>query len=204
MKTLNLFIIIIMTSHFAFGQMDKVYAEIDGMGCAFCANGIERAFKDVKTKKSFKIDLEAGTMSFDIPATEGFEVDNLIDRIDRAGYSVRKISIQRAQGGEVSWSKPKSSKDGAETYTEEIITVFGNCGMCKTRIENAVNELDGVFFSFWNEETQKLHVRYNSSTLSIDDIELELASIGHDTERFKAADEVYNNLHGCCKYDRKQ
>ena len=93
MKTLNLFIIIIVTSHFAFGQMDKVYAEIDGMGCAFCANGIERAFKDVKTKKSFKIDLEAGTMSFDIPASEGFEVDNLINRIDRAGYKIGRAHV---------------------------------------------------------------------------------------------------------------
>jgi mercuric ion binding protein len=204
MKTLNFLIFILFSSQFAFAQMDKVYAEIDGMGCAFCANGIERAFKDVKTKKNFKIDLEGGSMSFDIPSSAGMSIQDITNRIDRAGYTVRKISIQQANGGELSWGKPKGSKEDSNAYTEEIVTVLGNCGMCKTRIENAVNELDGVFFSFWDDKTQKLHVRFDASKLSLEDIELELASIGHDTKRFKAADEVYDNLHSCCKYDRKQ
>jgi len=30
-----------------------------------------------------------------------------------------------------------------------------------------------------------------------------LAKVGHDTDEVKATDEVYENLHHCCKYERK-
>jgi hypothetical protein len=29
-----------------------------------------------------------------------------------------------------------------------------------------------------------------------------IAAVGHDTQKVKATDEAYNNLHDCCKYDR--
>jgi copper chaperone CopZ len=201
-------LIIIFSSLFislsSFGQMDQVYAKIDGMGCSFCANGIERAFKDMKDKRQFKIDLEKGTMNFEYASSNAVSIQDISGRIDKAGYTPVEVKITKADGSEVIWTSEKKGNADEMAYSESIITVLGNCGMCKTRIENAVNELEGIFFSYWNAETQKLHVRYDSAKISIDDIELELASIGHDTERFKAADEVYNNLHGCCKYDRNK
>ena len=33
-------------------------------------------------------------------------------------------------------------------------------------------------------------------------LEKAIAKAGHDAGKIKAEDEVYNNLHGCCKYDR--
>ncbi len=184
-------------------QTDHIYAKINGMGCAYCANGIERAFKDLKQKKSFKIDLQEGTMDFDYPASEAIGHEAILQRVDKAGYTVTEINIKRSDGTIFEWkTESKPSKDKEKQNTEAIFTVLGNCGMCKTRIENAVNELDGIFFAFWDSKTQKLHVRFDANKISQEDIELEVASIGHDTEKFKASDEVYENLHGCCKYDR--
>jgi hypothetical protein len=31
-----------------------------------------------------------------------------------------------------------------------------------------------------------------------------IAKVGHDAEEEKASDEVYDNLHHCCKYERKK
>ena len=33
-----------------------------------------------------------------------------------------------------------------------------------------------------------------------DDIKKKIADVGHDNSLYKATDEVYDNLHGCCKY----
>jgi mercuric ion binding protein len=31
-----------------------------------------------------------------------------------------------------------------------------------------------------------------------------VANVGHDTDEIKSSNEVYENLHSCCKYERKQ
>ena len=38
----------------------------------------------------------------------------------------------------------------------------------------------------------------------MEDIEKKVAEAGHDTEHVRADDKVYENLHGCCKYDRPE
>jgi len=45
-------------------------------------------------------------------------------------------------------------------------------------------------------------VKYKSDLTDIDEIQKKIASVGYDTEKYKADDEVYENLHYCCKYDR--
>ncbi|MBS1645127.1 MAG: TonB-dependent receptor [Bacteroidetes bacterium] len=85
----------------------------------------------------------------------------------------------------------------------ESIKVFGACGDCKERIENAVHEL-GIKKANWDEQTQLLTVSYDSLRFSRKQIEQKVASVGHDTYDFQATDEVYENLPGCCHYDRYQ
>ena len=48
-----------------------------------------------------------------------------------------------------------------------------------------------------------LHLIINEEKCSLLDIKKAVAKIGHDTDEAKATDEVYENLHSCCKYDRK-
>ncbi len=88
----------------------------------------------------------------------------------------------------------------AKKVITEVIKVDGVCGMCKDRIEEAVNELSGIKSAGWDVYTKELIVRYNKTKTTNDAIQRKVASIGHDTEKYKASKEVYDQLHGCCKY----
>lgn len=77
--------------------------------------------------------------------------------------------------------------------------VFGNCSSCQERIEQSL-KIKEVSSASWNKKTKMLTVKYNSSAITLDSLQKRVASVGHDTEKFKAADEVYNELPGCCLY----
>lgn len=83
----------------------------------------------------------------------------------------------------------------------ETAKVYGNCGMCKNRIEKAAKEA-GAKTAEWNKETKVLTVEFKSGKASMEDILKKIAAVGHDSESFKTTEEVYNKLPGCCKYDR--
>ena len=85
----------------------------------------------------------------------------------------------------------------------ETIKVWGNCESCKTRIEKAA-KIQGVSKATWDKNTKMLTLSYDPSVVKSDDIQKKIASVGHDTEKFKADDKAYNNLPGCCQYERKK
>ncbi len=80
--------------------------------------------------------------------------------------------------------------------------VKGNCGMCKTKIEKAANSVEGVSVANWDVNTKVIIVSFDESKTNLDAIHNAIAKVGYDTDKIKANDEVYSNLHGCCKYDR--
>jgi cation transport ATPase len=93
---------------------------------------------------------------------------------------------------------------GGQTKTESV-KVYGKCGMCKKSIENAAISVDGVQSVSWNENTKILLVKYDLSAKDeMDSVQKKIASIGHDTEKYKATDAAYQALPDCCHYDRKQ
>ncbi len=83
------------------------------------------------------------------------------------------------------------------------VKVWGNCGMCKARIEKAL-KVEGVNKADWNTETKMLAVTYDNEQISLDKIQQTVANSGHDTEKFTAPDSIYAKLPGCCRYDRKE
>ncbi|WP_372648528.1 heavy-metal-associated domain-containing protein [Draconibacterium sp.] len=84
----------------------------------------------------------------------------------------------------------------------EKIKVYGNCGMCESRIEKAVKAVDGVSKADWDKKTKMLEVTFDDTKTNIHKVHMAVAAVGHDTEMHKAKDEVYDKLPGCCKYDR--
>ena len=90
----------------------------------------------------------------------------------------------------------------AQKKKTEEFKVYGNCGMCETRIEKAVDAIPGVLKSAWSSETSMLEVTYKTKNVKALDIHKAVAKVGHDTDLAKADDAVYAKLHGCCKYDR--
>ncbi len=85
----------------------------------------------------------------------------------------------------------------------ESIKVYGECGMCKKRIQQAL-KLDGINTAVWDTETKMLAVSDTPQTISIDEIEKKIAAAGHDTQKYKAPDSVYAKFPGCCHYERKK
>ena len=85
----------------------------------------------------------------------------------------------------------------------ETIKVWGNCEMCKARIEKAA-KVNGVTKADWNDDTKILTLVYNPSIVKSEDVQKKIASVGHDTEKFKADDKAYSKLPACCQYDRKK
>jgi len=83
----------------------------------------------------------------------------------------------------------------------ESFKVWGKCDMCKARIEKTV-KVEGVTDATWDQKTQLLTVTYDPSKTGKDALSKKLASVGHDTEKYKAPDDVYAKLPGCCHYER--
>jgi len=84
----------------------------------------------------------------------------------------------------------------------ETFKVLGNCGMCESRIEKAVLSVDGVSKADWDEKTKMIEIVFDDSKTDVHKIQKAIADAGHDTDMIKAKVEVYNNLPGCCKYER--
>jgi RND family efflux transporter, MFP subunit len=102
---------------------------------------------------------------------------------------------------------PKPKKDNhpagntsSQTIQHATFGVSGICDLCKDRIEKAAKSVKGVSSAVWNVKTKKISVEYTSILANIDSIYNAIAKVGHDTEKIKAVDIVYNSLPECCKY----
>jgi hypothetical protein len=89
------------------------------------------------------------------------------------------------------------AQDGSPV--EAKFKVYGNCGMCKKRIEKAVS-INEVKFAKWDKTSKLLTVAYLPEKITLDSLQHRVAAVGHDTDRFKAPDSVYAALPACCLY----
>jgi hypothetical protein len=83
--------------------------------------------------------------------------------------------------------------------TTSTLKVYGNCGMCKERIETSL-DYKGIKTATWDPATKDLVVTYNPSKINEQKICERVAEVGHDTDKVKARDEVYAKLPFCCLY----
>lgn len=90
----------------------------------------------------------------------------------------------------------------AQSFKEETFKVYGNCSMCKTKIEKAALGTKGVMQARWNSDNELLTITYKPKKVALDNVKKNIAAIGYDTDEFRAPDEVYENLHWCCQYER--
>lgn len=80
--------------------------------------------------------------------------------------------------------------------------VWGNCDMCKETIESSL-KTSGISSANWSTESNFIEVVYDTSKISLDQIQKNIASVGYDNENYKGDDKAYSELPGCCQYDRK-
>jgi len=86
---------------------------------------------------------------------------------------------------------------------KETIKVWGNCGMCKKKIETAAKNA-GATYANWNEHTNFLKISYDPLKSNSQSIQKSIAATGYDTQGFNASDSAYAHLDDCCKYARKK
>tara|TARA_Y100000385_G_scaffold5682_1_gene6290 strand:+ start:265 stop:642 length:378 start_codon:yes stop_codon:yes gene_type:complete len=97
-----------------------------------------------------------------------------------------------------------TSEVSKEITPKEIsFGVRGNCGMCKTTIEKAATNLDGVSSASWNVDQKTIVVSYDSSSMNEMSIHDAIAASGYDTEKVLGNLDAYNSLPGCCQYDHE-
>ncbi len=196
----------IMTVFSAHSQkdMDKFKVQVDGLGCPFCAYGLEKKFKEFKGIKDVKIDIETGDFSFRYPAEKELSMQAVEEQVVKAGYTPITSEIVRANG------KMESSESAAEIVLKkedlvaQEVKVAGNCEMCKARIEKAVKSVAGVDTVDWDKDTKILAVNFDPEITNLLAIETAVSKAGHDTENTRAKTETYNNLPACCLYERIQ
>lgn len=83
----------------------------------------------------------------------------------------------------------------------ETVKIYGNCDMCKATIEKAGN-VQKVSSVDWNKDTKMATLTYDSGKINQDEILKRIALAGYDNEKFRAPDDAYAKLPGCCQYDR--
>jgi uncharacterized protein YxeA len=83
----------------------------------------------------------------------------------------------------------------------ETLKVYGNCEMCKAKIEKAGTQKN-VSKTVWDDETATATITYDAKKTNTDAVLKKIALVGYDSEKFLAPDAVYAKLPGCCKYER--
>ncbi|SFD34834.1 heavy-metal-associated domain-containing protein [Algibacter pectinivorans] len=87
--------------------------------------------------------------------------------------------------------------------TDLSFGVRGNCGMCKSTIEKAVNGVDGVARVNWDVDKKKIDVSFNDTKTDAMAIHKAIAASGYDTEKVAGSEEAYSGLPSCCQYNRE-
>ncbi len=77
---------------------DQFEVQVDGLGCPFCAYGLEKKFKELKGIKEVKIDIETGDFTFIYPSEKALTLEDVKKQVEKAGYSPITSKVTRASG----------------------------------------------------------------------------------------------------------
>lgn len=141
------------------------------------------------------VQLADGKLSITVPSKDNYSVTVIREML--AERNITALDYTETVGEKKISAKVKS----LETTS---FRVYGNCGMCKDRIERAARSIKGVVVAVWEEEKSMITIKYQPSLVEVEAIHKALAKVGHDTDSVRANDADYQDLHSCCKYERPQ
>lgn len=73
----------------------QIHVGVNGMVCAFCANGIEKTFKKEDAVESVKVDLDKKQVSITTKTDKDMEDAKVKELITKAGYTVTEIKREK-------------------------------------------------------------------------------------------------------------
>lgn len=80
-----------------------------------------------------------------------------------------------------------------------VIQTNAQCGMCKTTIEKALNELDGIKDATLDLTTKALTVKFSDRKVSLDDIRQTISRLGYQADDLAPDAKAQAALSECCK-----
>ena len=87
-------------------------------------------------------------------------------------------------------------------HKTETFKVYGNCEMCEKTIEGSLKNVKGIEKADWNKDSKIMEVTFDSEVISLKEIKQKIADVGYDTDEVRSSDKAYNDLPGCCQYER--
>ncbi len=129
--------------------------------------------------------------------------------IDASAQLSGKRSMMNDEAGRAVTGHEGHSMPGSDDHTHDhasaghehaMMTVQGLCEMCKERIEKTAKGVQGVSSALWDGTTKQLHLDFDPAQTNLDKISQAIAKAGHDTDKHKAGQKVYDALPDCCKY----
>ncbi|KPE51631.1 TonB-dependent receptor domain-containing protein [Chryseobacterium indologenes] len=202
--------LLILSAHFISAQsLPQKHFRVKG-NCEMCKSRIEAAAKKAGAKTAvYSIDLQTLTLE-----TDKASADDILKKVAEAGHDNEKFkssneTYEKLPGCchyerdlQPSPTETHHHSNHAATKKDNEFYVRGNCGSCKARIEKAAKGA-GADTAEWSAEKQMVTLNFDPAKTSSDKILKAIADAGHDNEKYKAADTVYNGLPGCCLYDRE-
>ena len=172
--------------------------------CQMCKNTIEKAATSLPGVNTANWNIESKMLHVSFNA-EKSSLSDIHKAIAKSGYDTERETAPKEAYDNLPACCQYTRASGENTKSNVKHTTFrvsGNCGMCKTRIEEAALALDGVTSANWDEETKMMHLSFHADKVKEIEIHKAIAKAGHDTEKEKAPKDVYNELPECCKYSR--
>ena len=188
--------------------------QTDGMGehtsfkvggnCEMCKERIETAALSVSGVSSANWDSDSKELHLNI--NKGISVDKVHKAIAKSGHDTENEKAPDAVYKDLPecclYERFDYNQESEQKIKHAMVKVGGLCDMCKDRIETAALSVSGVESATWESESQILHLNFDSAKTNSNEIQKAVAAVGHDTEKFKAPDEVYKDLPECCLYER--
>ncbi len=141
--------------------LSTVQLKISGMTCAACSARIEKGLSKLAGVEKAAVNLasEKAVVTYD-PAQINPEV--MAEKIHDLGYEVVKDKVEFAITGMT-------------------------CAACAARIEKGLRKLPGVYGANVNLATEKAVVEYNSSELTITEMQAKVRQLGYEAHNMEDA-----------------
>ncbi|MCH7534282.1 MAG: efflux RND transporter periplasmic adaptor subunit, partial [Bacteroidetes bacterium] len=167
----------------------------------------ERSVVYVKNTSSSGLSFEMRKITLGASLGDGYIViDGLMEgeevatngtfSIDAAAQLAGKPSMMNPDGGMVmaghNHSNMKTNDDKELSISILEFEVNGVCTKCKKRIEGSLIGESGIISANWNVDSKLINVEYDQNVIKEMDIHQKIASVGHDTDKMKAEDSVYD------------
>ncbi len=79
-------------------KKDHFLIIVEGLGCPFCAYGLEKKFKEINGIDDIKIEIETGKFTFSFPEEKKISLKTVEQQVKAAGYTPVETEIKRANG----------------------------------------------------------------------------------------------------------